>query len=318
MSDQVASTPAGAGALLRAAREAKGIRLDHLASLLKVPEGKLSALEEERYEALPGLAFVRALAQSVCRQLDVEPQPILDALPKLAAPSAGLEHVTRGLATPFQIGQARLLPGLPMDLPRWIRPGILVPILLLLLAAGFWFGPGSGVWKRAAVQGAAGDAASAAEFSVSTVGLASGALAASAPPAGVGAVGALTAGAIASSSAAALRDPGSVPAVVGAGSSITVTVPLGSQVGASGQSNAAVSGAALVLRANQSSWVEVRDANTVLLSRVIAAGEAVPLDGVGPFKLKIGNAVGMSLTFRGQAVDLAAATKDNVARLELK
>ena len=36
------------------------------------------------------------------------------------------------------------------------------------------------------------------------------------------------------------------------------------------------------------------------------------------FKLKIGNAAATQLQFRGQAVDLAPVTRDNVARLELK
>jgi cytoskeleton protein RodZ len=315
MSDPIASAPQSAGALLRTARESRGISLDHLASLLKVPEAKLAALEEGRYDALPGLAFVRALAQTVCRQLEIEAQPVLEALPKLVAPAADLEHLNRGLATPFQVEQTRLFPGLPVALPGWLRPGVLGPAVLLVLAAGFWFGPGTGSWKRSGT--AAADAASSAEFSVSTVSLASGALAASAPPAGVGAVGAITAGALASAPVG--RDPGSAPAVVGAGSSITVVVPPASAIAATPASPVTTPATgAVVLRAVKASWVEVRDANAVLVSRLIAEGEVVPLDGVAPFKVKIGNASGVEVQYRGQAVDLAASTKDNVARLELK
>ena len=46
--------------------------------------------------------------------------------------------------------------------------------------------------------------------------------------------------------------------------------------------------------------------------------KACGLNGTLPFKLKIGNAAATQLQFRGQGVDLAPVTRDNVARLELK
>jgi len=75
----------------------------------------------------------------------------------------------------------------------------------------------------------------------------------------------------------------------------------------------------VVLRASDASWVEVIDAGgQVLLQRVLQPGESVGLDGRLPLRLKIGNAAVTSLRFRGNEVDLAASTRDNVARLELK
>jgi cytoskeleton protein RodZ len=44
----------------------------------------------------------------------------------------------------------------------------------------------------------------------------------------------------------------------------------------------------------------------------------VALDGAMPLRVKVGNAAGTQLSFRGVTVDLAASTRDNVARLELK
>ena len=64
---------------------------------------------------------------------------------------------------------------------------------------------------------------------------------------------------------------------------------------------------------------EVRDRNNqVLLSRTLGAGETAGLDGTPPLRLVIGNAQGTRVSVRGQPVSLAPATKDNVARLELK
>jgi len=55
-----------------------------------------------------------------------------------------------------------------------------------------------------------------------------------------------------------------------------------------------------------------------LLSRTLQPGEVVDLDGALPLRVKIGNASGTELSFRGQVLDLASQTRDNVARLELK
>ena len=75
----------------------------------------------------------------------------------------------------------------------------------------------------------------------------------------------------------------------------------------------------LQLKASGETWVEVVDGQSkVLVSRMLASGEALVLDGAAPFKLKIGNAAGTEVAFRGQAVNLASSTRDNVARLELK
>jgi cytoskeleton protein RodZ len=55
-----------------------------------------------------------------------------------------------------------------------------------------------------------------------------------------------------------------------------------------------------------------------LLSRTVQAGERVGLDGTPPLRLTIGNALGTDVQFRGRAVDLQPATRDNIARIELR
>ena len=73
------------------------------------------------------------------------------------------------------------------------------------------------------------------------------------------------------------------------------------------------------VRTTASSWIEITDASgQAVLSRLLQAGEAVPLDGALPMKVRIGNASGTQLSFRGQPVALAPFTRDNIARLELK
>jgi cytoskeleton protein RodZ len=75
----------------------------------------------------------------------------------------------------------------------------------------------------------------------------------------------------------------------------------------------------LQLHAAAPSWVEVIDARGhSLLARLVQPGEGIDLDGAMPLKVKIGNANATQVVFRGQPVELAAFTRDNVARFELK
>jgi cytoskeleton protein RodZ len=91
------SVPAtGPGSLLRQAREEAGIHIAALASALKVPVARIEALEAERFDLMPDVAFVRALAASVCRVLKLDPAPILALLPQPARPLLAQRASTPG------------------------------------------------------------------------------------------------------------------------------------------------------------------------------------------------------------------------------
>ena len=65
--ETLGGSAAEAGALMRRAREALGLRIEVLAASLKVSVAKLEALEAGQLESLSDRVFVRALAASVCR-----------------------------------------------------------------------------------------------------------------------------------------------------------------------------------------------------------------------------------------------------------
>lgn len=73
--------PLSAGQWLRQARERAGMDLGVLSALIKVPVRQLQALEADQHDQLMGTAFVRSLTVTICRHLNVEPQPALDLLP---------------------------------------------------------------------------------------------------------------------------------------------------------------------------------------------------------------------------------------------
>jgi cytoskeleton protein RodZ len=75
----------------------------------------------------------------------------------------------------------------------------------------------------------------------------------------------------------------------------------------------------LQLRPSEAAWVEVIDARgKPLIARLVQPGESVGLDGVMPFKVRIGNANAMQAVFRGQPLELGPFIRDNIAKLELK
>lgn len=286
-----------AGAILRAEREKRGMHIAALAAAIKVPQRKLEALEADRYDELPDLTFTRALAQAVCRALKLDAQPVLARLPQ-AGDSPKLARMGGGINAPFREPGARE-EGFDWG---WLRKPVVWGTLLVLAAAlAMAFAPES--WRakltssfarsRAATP-ATGVAPSASGVSVVEVPLSSVAAAASA---------ATTEPALPASA------PGLAP------STATMPPDAASSPGPSGP--ATISGV-LGLRTNAQSWVEVQDARgQTLISRHLAAGESVSLDGALPLRVTVGNASATQLTFRGQLVDLSANTLANVARIQL-
>jgi cytoskeleton protein RodZ len=85
-SETAAQAPMTAGALLRQAREDAGLSIEDVAYRVKIHVKKLAALEENQFDQIPNAVFLRAMASSVARTLDVEPQRILELLPDSPKP----------------------------------------------------------------------------------------------------------------------------------------------------------------------------------------------------------------------------------------
>lgn len=287
---------ASAGALLRAAREQRGMTLAVLAAAIKVAPRKLDALERDRLDELPDVTFARALAQTVCRHLRIDAAPVLALLPTAQdAVARRLDQAAASLNAPLRAGSAR---DEPVEASWLRRPVFWIAALLLGGAVWLLYGRPEAMarwWERLAPSPAAVPSGAAAPVAPQP---------APAPTAVV------------------VEPAASVPteATSAPPSAVVVETVHSAPTGAAAASapDAAPAGL-LVLRTSAESWVEVRDgAGQLLLSRTLQAGEAVGLDGALPLRATIGNAPAISVTFRGAPVDLVPATRDNIARLELK
>ncbi len=136
---EVADTAApSAGRLLREARERQGLHIAALAASIKVTPHKLEMLEADRFDALPDATFTRALAQTVCRALKIDPAAVLVLLPP-ASVGHRLEQVGGGLNAPFRdrpgVAGQRDTQAPALGAVFWITA------LILAAATGLYFAP---------------------------------------------------------------------------------------------------------------------------------------------------------------------------------
>ena len=312
--------PAGltAGAIMKAARERQGLHIAILAATIKVSPRKLEALEQDRYDELSNASFVRALAQSVCRSLKIDPRPVLALLP--VPDPAVLERAVGTLNAPFRERPGRHDSSMS---PSTSRPALWAGALLLLGAAAVYFVPPQ-FWATAwrlpervsteALPPASREALPPPAVAVGPSPSASVEVAFATPVVAPASAAAPVASA---TEDAAPRAP--VPVHASASASAPAPAPAPAPSAPTTPASAPGSGGRLSLMANASSWVEVLDSDgKVLFSRTLSPGEAVDLDGVFPLRLKVGNAAGLQVALRGRAVDLSSYTRDNVARFELR
>lgn len=282
-SEQAASATQRAGAMLRQAREQAGLHVEALAVALKVSVKKLEALEAGRIDLLPDATFARGLAASICRGLKIDPKPVLELMP-------GISGERMAVAPPAI--NARFEPGAAVSTGSALRnspsPAMWVVLVLLLGALAIYLWPGSGERRSAS------DAAVPLGAPEST-----DAPAESAPAVAV---------------APAVTEPAPL-----AGAAPAAVPPVPTAPAAQAAPAASATAALLQFIAKGETWVQVTDAKgNVPLRRSLVPGETVTADGTPPLAVVIGRIDAVDVQVRGQAKDLQAIAKNNVARFEVK
>lgn len=282
---------------LKEAREAAGLHIAALAAALKVPVKKLEALEAGRYSELPDLTFARALASSACRQLKVDPAPILQQIPLGSSPKLG-DH-GQALNAPFNSGRDEE----PINPLNWLsRPALLAAIALLLGALVIVFLPRAE--SPPAVASVAEPVMAEPVVVVEPV--------AAQEPAGA----ALQEGVLPVSNDQALpavapanTDPAAVPTDTAALPVATPAAP----VAVPGV------GSLLSIAATGESWVEVvNGSGTVVAQRLLQAGDVIDFSAAPPYTVVLGKADAAQVSVRGKPFDTTPFARSNVARFEVK
>lgn len=298
-SSETPSGPFSPGQLLRAAREAKGVHLAVLSVALKVPTHKLEALERDDHSGFQDVTFLRALAQSVCRQLDIDPSPVLAGLPR-SAQSITIQRPLLGSR----------MPPVYRDAHRRYWHAILPSKVVVVLAFLMLIASGLLIWWPTSISGpfiASAGSDVKAEVSVPMAQASHSQDIAVLPEASEPA---LPSGANSMQSAVPLAAASSVS-----------QQPVGSaSVGGRSTSASAESAEpALQLRPKMDTWIEVRDSTSqVLVKRLVKGGEILRHNVQAPVFVYVGRADSTELLWQGQVLDLKPHTQNNEARLIIK
>lgn len=298
-----------AGALLRQARQAQGVALEDLAATLKVPVEKLQALEDEDWQRLPDVVFLRALAQTICRTLHLEAAPVLALLPQqkvtALAPQGGLNAPMRERGVPSILATNTQHSPWP-----W------VVLLLIVLGGGGYLGV---QWMAPEWVRGVSTTVSAPSDPAGDSPLFSPAVPEEGDGGGMGNMGDVAqAGEVPSVQVAALMQP-ALPEEEGAQPGFAAPAPAAEPAAAPAAQAAASVSPVLRITAKGATWVQVLDAQQrLLIEKILQDGEVFSTSAPKPLTVAVGKADLATVEVNGAPFDVQAVARSNVARFEVK
>jgi cytoskeleton protein RodZ len=330
--DRTEAAPLSVGTVLRETRARLGLTVAEVSHHIKFAPRQIEALEADDFEHVPEATFLRGFVRSYARLLQLDPLPLLDALPH--APEQVLQQVEKAQAeAPY--------PNIYTERKQniiWLAAALVVAIALALTA---WM-----LGDKQKDQAIPKIAASDAQNTVVDTLVAPNIVPVSAvPEASPDSTPPVTTPAMpipGSENPAAEKSvvakpeaekpveqktlpemtkttearnvpqtvlPSAQPAAVPTGSPVAKPAPA---INMPGQ-------VAIRMTFDEDSWVEISEKNGKhLLSQLNRAGSELNISGTPPISLVIGNSSAVHLYFKGQAIELASHTKVEVARLTLE
>lgn len=349
------ATHAGAfsiGGVLRQAREARGESVGDVAHALKLNPRQVEAIEQERFDLLPGKAFVRGFVRNYARHVGLDAEQLVTRLPD-ASPAGGVQSME---LTPPHNARGTLPSGSEpaRQAPRGVFVLLLAAVAVLGVAWYFdWFNVAhltQSAAERVGVQTvrepmslaapATGEVrADSAPTVVAPLTMVPAqtvvATPLAAPPAPTQAatvpvvIPPVVAPTPVTEAARAQVEPGTSSVAAQPAPSVAVTpvpaltetpapavvAPTANDVGASAEVSPAQPGQ-LVFQLRGESWIQVRDASgNMLYMGTGAAGTTRTVQGTPPFSVVVGNAAQVTLEHGGKPFDLTPYTRNGgVAR----
>lgn len=326
----------GPGAQLAVQRQARGFTVEQVANQLNLAPRQIQALEADNYAALPGIVIARGFVRAYAKLLKIDPEPLVSLMQGDVTPMESIQ-LKRALSGSFS--ESHLPPTMRSGLfSKWV---VVAALLVLIVVGGFaahWFGLVPGIADTASENADRGVSPSAngtvsdrlktiPDSAVQTAASSANEMAPSnpvtkdeitTPPPKTVAVP--TPATAASPDNPLVRPAAPVKAAPTAAAPISLPQPeVRAAPSIQDNANVANNKNMLVMKLREDSWIEVKSAdNNILISRLMKAGTTEMLAVTKPVSLTVGNVAGVDITLRGNAVDLKAAAKSNVARLNLK
>jgi cytoskeleton protein RodZ len=294
------------GAELARAREERGLSISDVAQQLKFAPRQLEALEQDRFDQLPGGTFARGMVRSYARLLKIEPDPLLDRIAgRFAAPDAGTLAARYSQPVPFS-DNAR----------RSTFVYLALSLGVLVAAGGIAYS-----WYR--------DHRQASQLAAAKRGPQAAAKAAVPAPRAQPKVVEVVAAAPEAETAPApklqqtrIEPPAKVtPAKVDTAAIAPLAPKPAAEKAATAKVAAPLTGASnrVVIRCDEEAWIEVKDANDrMLVSSLNPKGAERVVRARGPLTLVIGNPAQVRVLHNDRPVDLTPHVKSGVARLTIQ
>jgi cytoskeleton protein RodZ len=274
------------GSLLHEKRIAAGLSQADVADKIKLSARQINALEQGRYEELPGHVFIRGFVRSYARALGLDIAPLLaklnEVVPETQTRLPDLHEEKTAIHSGYH-HRRRM---------QWIL--FIIVVLLILIAIG-------GAGMRYLMH--EGESTHDTEIGISSAPLTSEG------PMGFEASYMAQMPPMTTTANTASFTNASESTSIQAGPGVLVAPPSASVIPAVNT---------LQIHATQDSWVQVVDGNNDTLSQgIIKANTTQHLRGQIPYRVKIGNAPHTTLIYDDKTIDLAPFTHGNIARLDI-
>jgi cytoskeleton protein RodZ len=297
------SSRQGPGRLIRLGRERARIAVSELAALTKLAPATLEALERDDFAVLSEPVYVRGYYRKCAKALMLSEQELLAAYEKVVAPrapQAPTKLLLGGSETGSSLKKTRRRSGSPWWL--WLIG------IALLVAIAAWFLREDPYGRHPAL----------ADLPAGSKPMEAAPSSDQPPPAEADTAKPLSINEAATtpaesnpSAANNAGEPSHAPQPALATALSAAPAPSSAAASAAAAAEPPAAGA-LTLEFKSTSWVRVEDSNgKVLLSGVIQSGDRQVLGGKAPYSLFLGNAPGVSVEYKGEAIDLKPYIKGN-------
>jgi len=297
----------GYGQQLAQARAGKEMSATDVAAKLKLTVRQVEAMEAEDEAHLPAEVFLRGFVRNYARLVDLNPDDLIAPVDAQAAVAETITAPSEGLSLNKN------------GMQRWVVVPLVILGVFILFVAMLYH------WLRQGEEALVPDATTQSGQSEQTQNLALPAVAtpapapvrsttAAVPPAPQGAEGKAVSQPAAPPTQAAVPVTTPTPPAAVPEPAAKTSAP----VKAEAPAPASAGGHVLRFQASQDAWIQVVDGEGRRFSKLIRAGGSDSISGAAPFKLVVGEAAQVRLSYDGHPIDLAPFIGQKVARLTLE
>jgi cytoskeleton protein RodZ len=285
------------GARLSAARQARNLSVADVAAKLKLTPRQIECLEREDLEHLPSEVFVRGFVRNYARLVGIDPESLIAPVDAQAEVSETITAPNAGL----NVGSS--------SLRRWLMYPLIAMVLFVVVVAALYH------WLRQGENTLIGMPPETIEQVEPLVSAGAPEEIINPPPTPIDVLPAAPLPAPAPTEPAS---PASETRVEPVPPPPTSPAVVAEPARMNADANVKTGLRSMRFEPAQDAWIQVIDAKGNRFSKLVRAGSAETFSGEPPFRLVVGEAALVKLTYNGHSIDLTPFIGQKVARLTLE